>query len=365
MNPKISRRRLIQSGSMVLGASFAPGVIHSTWAQTPTPAQASLPTGVASALTGADRLNKLVEMGKKEGMVTIYSSMPMDDMSALTSEFEKRYGIKTKVWRAGSENILQRVVLESKANKNEVDVIDTNGPEMEAMHREHILQVCQSPFLSELIPAAILPHREWIASRLNIFTCAYNTKVLKKQDLPKSYADLLDPKWKGKLAVEANDDDWLAGTVTQMGYDKGVALFKEIANKNGVTVRKGHTLLANLVASGEVPIALTLYNYKVEQMKNAGAPMDWFALEPTIARPNGVGVNKNAPHPYSAVLFQDFILSAGQFILGKRDFIPTNTKVPSTLNKMPLVFADPKVTLDDNAKWSRLYDEIFSHRGGV
>jgi iron(III) transport system substrate-binding protein len=365
MNQKISRRRLIQTGSLAFGASLAPAALTTTWAQTPTPAQASLPTGVASALSGPDRLNKLVEMGKKEGSVTIYSSMPMDDMTALTSEFEKRYGIKTKVWRAGSENILQRVVLESKANKNEVDLIDTNGPEMEAMHREHILQVCQSPFLADLIPAAILPHREWIASRLNIFTLAYNTKVLKKADLPKSYAELLDPKWKGKLAVEANDDDWLAGTVTQMGYDKGVALFKEIANKNGVTVRKGHTLLANLVASGEVPIALTLYNYKVEQMKNAGAPMDWFALEPTIARPNGVGVNKNAPHPYAAVLFQDFILSVGQSILSKRDFIPTNTKVPSTLNKMPLVFADPKVTLDDNAKWSRLYDEIFSHRGGV
>ena len=308
MNQKISRRRLIQSGSLAFGATLAPASLTTTFAQTPTPAQASLPTGVASALSGPDRLNKLVEMGKKEGSVTIYSSMPMDDMTALTSEFEKRYGIKTKVWRAGSENILQRVVLESKANKNEVDLIDTNGPEMEAMHREHILQVCQSPFLADLIPAAILPHREWIASRLNIFTLAYNTKVLKKADLPKSYAELLDPKWKGKLAVEANDDDWLAGTVTQMGYDKGVALFKEIANKNGVTVRKGHTLLANLVASGEVPIALTLYNYKVEQMKNAGAPMDWFALEPTIARPNGVGVNKNAPHPYAAVLFQDFIL---------------------------------------------------------
>jgi iron(III) transport system substrate-binding protein len=82
-------------------------------------------------------------------------------------------------------------VLESKANKNEVDLIDTNGPEMEAMHREHILQVCQSPFLADLIPAAILPHREWIASRLNIFTLAYNTKVLKKADLPKSYEDFL------------------------------------------------------------------------------------------------------------------------------------------------------------------------------
>ena len=366
-NLGLSRRKMLKSASSVMGAASLPAsMITAIWpnaVNAQSEAQSALPTGFASALSGPERTNKLVEMAKKEAPVLVYSSMPQDDMAALTNEFERRYGLKTKVWRAGSEKILQRVVLEAKSNRHEVDVIDTNGPEMEAMHREHILQVCKSPTLSELIPQALQPHREWIASRLNIFTCAYNTRQIKKEDLPKSYKDLLDPKWKGKIAVESEDSDWLAGVVMQMGYEKGVALFKEIAIKNMVTIRKGHTLLANLVASGEVPLALTLYNYKVEQMKNAGAPIDWFALEPTVARPNGVGVNKNAPHPYSAVLFQDFILSVGQNILGKRDFIPTHSKIPSNLNKMPLTFADPKFTLDDKQKWSRLYEEVFSRKG--
>jgi iron(III) transport system substrate-binding protein len=356
-----SRRQWIQTTAALTGIGSFVG--QAAQAQTPSAQQAALPTGVASALSGPDRTAQLLEVAKKEGTLTVYSSMPQDDMAALATDFEKRYGIKVKIWRAGSEKLLQRVVLEARSNRFEMDVADTNGPEMEAMHHEHLLQVCKSPFLSDLIPQAILPHREWIATRLNIFTCAYNTKALKKEELPKTYADLLDPKWKGKIAVEADDNDWLAGTVTKMGYDKGVALFKEIAAKNAVTVRKGHTLLANLVASGEVPLALTLYNYKVEQMKNAGAPIDWFALDPTIARPNGVAVSKNAPHPYAAVLFQDFMLSLGQGILGKRDFIPTSTKVTSSLNKMPLTFADPKATLDDNQKWTHLYEEIFSHKG--
>jgi iron(III) transport system substrate-binding protein len=278
--------------------------------------------------------------------------------------FEQRYGVKTRVWRAGSEKVLQRGLTEAKANRFDVDIFETNGPEMEVLHREKILQECKSPFLQDLIPQAVTPHREWIATRLNIFTCAYNTKLIRKEDLPKTYEDLLDPKWKGKLAVEADDNDWLANIVMKMGEAKGIALFKEIVRKNDVSVRKGHTLLANLVASGEVPMALTLYNYKVEQMKNAGAPMDWHALAPTVARPNGVGVARNAPHPHAAVLFQDFELSEGQAILGKRDFIPTSTKVPSKLNKMPLVFSDPKVTLDDGQKWSRLYEEIFSRKAG-
>jgi iron(III) transport system substrate-binding protein len=288
--------------------------------------------------------------------------MPVDDITALTSAFEQKYGVKSKVWRSGSEKILQRGLLEAKASRYEVDVFETNGPELEVLSREKILQQSNAPGLVDLIPQAIPAHREWIATRLNIFTCAYNTKLVRKEDLPKTYTDLLDPKWKGKLAVEAEDSDWLAETVLKMGEEKGIALFKEIVKRNGVSVRKGHTLLANLVASGEVPLGLTLYNYKIEQMKNSGAPVDWFALDPTVARPNGNGVARNAPHPHAALLFQDFELTDGQVILGKRDFIPTSTKVPSNLNKMPLTFANPKTTLDDGQKWNKIYDEIFSRK---
>jgi iron(III) transport system substrate-binding protein len=304
----------------------------------------------------------LAEGAKKEGVVSIYTSMPLDDMAALTSAFEAKYGVKAKVWRSGSEKILQRGLLEAKANRFEVDVFETNSPETEVLSREKVLIAGNSPYLNELIPQAIPSHKEWIATRLNIFTCAYNTKLVKKEELPKTYQDLLDPKWKGKLSVEADDSDWLAETVMKMGEEKGLALFREIARKNAVSVRKGHTLLSNLVASGEVPLALTVYNYKIEQMKNSGAPIDWFALDPTIARPNANGVARNAPHPHAALLFQDFELSEGQHILGKRDFIPTSTKVPSTLNKMPLIFANPKTTLDDGQKWNKIYDDIFNRK---
>jgi iron(III) transport system substrate-binding protein len=352
MSHYLSRRQVIQAGALALGASPL-----LTSAQ---PTQAA--TAAIANLAGPERLKRLAEGARREGALNIYTSAPLDDVAALTNAFEERYGVKSKVWRSGSEKVLQRGVLEARAKRYEVDIFETNGPEMEALHREKILQECKSPFLADLIPQAVTSHRDWIATRLNIFTCAYNTKLVRKEDLPKSYSDLLHPRWKDKMAVEADDNDWLAGIVTQMGYDKGVTLFREIATKNNVSVRKGHTLLTNMVASGEVPLALTLYNYKVEQLKNAGAPIDWFSLDPTIARPNGVGVTRFAPHPHAAVLFQDFELSEGQVILGKRDFIPTSTKVPSVLNKMPLTFADPKMTLDDGQKWSKLYDEIFSRK---
>jgi iron(III) transport system substrate-binding protein len=353
-NALFSRRQMIQAGAATVGAAS----LGSVMAQAPANNIAAL-----AALTGAERQKRLAEGAKKEGVVSIYTSMPLDDMAALTSAFEAKYGVKAKVWRSGSEKILQRGLLEAKANRFEVDVFETNSPETEVLSREKVLIAGNSPFLNELIPQAIPSHREWIATRLNIFTCAYNTKLVKKEELPKTYQDLLDPKWKGKLSVEADDSDWLAETVMKMGEEKGLALFREIARKNAVSVRKGHTLLSNLVASGEVPLALTVYNYKIEQMKNSGAPIDWFALDPTIARPNANGVARNAPHPHAALLFQDFELTEGQVILGKRDFIPTSTKVPSNLNKMPLIFANPKTTLDDGQKWNKIYDDIFNRKG--
>ena len=321
-------------------------------------AQAPADGSKIAQMQGADRQQRLAEGAKKEGELTFYTSAPVDDVAVLTEAFEKKYGVKVKVWRAGSEKVLQRAVTEARAGRFDVDIIDTNGPEMEGLHREKLLQEVKSPYLADLIPQAIQPHREWVGTRLNIFTAAYNTKLVKKEELPKSYEDLLNPKWKGKLGIEAEDFDWFSGVIGELGEAKGLKLFRDIVATNGISVRKGHTLLTNLVASGEVPLALTVYNYKAEQLKNKGAPIDWFAFPPAIARPNGTGMLRRAPHPHAAALFFDFMLSDAQDLLLKRDFIPTSKKVKTSLNQMPIKFIDPKVILDEEAKWNKLYQDI-------
>jgi iron(III) transport system substrate-binding protein len=208
---------------------------------------------------GADRSQKLLDGAKKEGTLTIYSSATVPDMTALTTAFTKKYGVKTQVWRASSENIIQRAATEARGNRFEVDVFETDGVAMEAIHREKLLQEVRSPLLADLMPQAIRPHKEWIGDRVQIFTAAYNTRAIKKDDLPKSYDDLTNPKWKGKLGIEADDHDWFSAVVGSLGEEKGVKLFREIVTKNGLSARKGHTLLANLVVTGEVPLALTTY----------------------------------------------------------------------------------------------------------
>ena len=310
--------------------------------------------------TGPDRLQKLVGGAKKEGELNIYTSAQSDDMGALVSAYEKKYGVKVSIWRASSEKVLQRAVAEARANRNTMDIAETNGPEMESMHREKILQAVKSPHLADLIPQALRPHGEWVGTRLNVFAQAYNTKQVRKQDLPKRWEDLLDPKWKGKLGIEQEDSDWLAGVMGELGEARGTKLFKDIVAKNGISVRKGHTLLTQLVVSGEIPLALTVYNYKAEQLKGKGAPIDWFSIGTAIARPNGVGVARRAPHPHAAVLFYEFEISEeGQRILAQRDFVPTSRKIDTPLNKMPLKFVDARVTLDEYDKWVKLYEDLF------
>jgi iron(III) transport system substrate-binding protein len=321
-------------------------------------------TADAAQYSGADRMQRLIAGAKKEGSVSVYTSLQTADIGRLGAAFEKKYGVKVIPWRAGSENIVNRTIQEARASRYTVDVLETNGPELESIHRENILQAVKSPHLADLIAPAILPHGEWVGTRLNVFVQAYNTRLVKKQDLPKTWEDLANPKWKGKIGIEQEDSDWLAGVFGDIGEARARKVFKDIVTANGMSVRKGHTLLTQLVVSGEVPLALTVYNYKAEQLKKQGAPIDWFVLGNAIARPNGIAVARRAPHPNAAVLFYDFELSPeGQQIIANLEFVPTSKKIETPLNKVPMKFVDAKVAIDEYDKWKGLYRQLFNIRG--
>jgi iron(III) transport system substrate-binding protein len=308
---------------------------------------------------GADRETRLIEGTKREGELSVYSSMPVEDNTAVIGAFEKKYGIKVKVWRGSSEDIVRRTVTEIRSGRYEVDVVLNNGLGLEPLHREKILQEVKSPYLADLIPQAIPPHREWVAKYLNVFAQAYNTNLVKKEDVPKSWRDLLKPEWKGKLGIEAEDYDWLAEITRDMGEEEGLKLFRDIVSANGISVRKGHTLLTNLVVAGEVPFALTVYSFTAQQLKDKRAPIDLFFIPPAIARPNGVGVIKTAQHPNAAVLFFDFLLSDGQKIFAERNFVPTSKKFESPVTKGPLRIVNTALMLDQNKLWQERFEQIF------
>jgi len=309
---------------------------------------------------GPDRMERIVAGAKKEGTLTLYTTIAEKDLPKILGPFEEKYGVKVNVWRAGTDKVLQRTIAEARAGRNDVDVVHFGSPEMEALAREKILAPVDSPVQADLIPGAVPAHRKWAATILSVWVQAYNTNVIKKGDLPKTWQDLLDPKWKGKIGIEAKDEDWFATVVQELGgEEKGLAFFRELAAKNGISVRKGHTLLDNMVISGEVPLALTVYNYMPEQAKKKGAPIDWFVIPPAIARSNAVGVASHAPHPAAALLFYEYLLGPdGQKIMAKIKYVPTNRKVKSPLAGVRIVQTDPIRSLDEEQKWSKLFDEI-------
>jgi iron(III) transport system substrate-binding protein len=305
---------------------------------------------------GADREQRLIEGAKKEKELAFYSSVPPEDIAALISAFDKKYGVKVRVWRSDSEGILQRIISEAKARRFEVDIMAGSSSALEPLYRENLLQEVKSPYLADILPEAIAPHRQWVSIYLSTFVQAYNTNLVRQESLPKTYRDLLNPEWKGRIAIEAEDFDWFAQVVMDMGEARGLQLFRDIVATNGISVRKGHSLLTNLVAAGEVPLALTAYGFLAEQAKRKGAPLDWFVIPPAIARSTAEGLARNAPHPYAAVLFYDFLISDGQKILASRAFLPASRNVEPPF-RLPFHLIDSAVMLDQARKWQELFQK--------
>jgi iron(III) transport system substrate-binding protein len=308
---------------------------------------------------GADREQRLLQGARKEGAVSVYTSLNLKDSAPIVEAFEKKYGIKVSLWRASGEKVVQRALTEARAGRFMPDVLESDGIEMEILAREKLLTEFYSPLFKDLPAAAFPPHRQYVADRFNFFVIAYNTNLVKPQDVPNSYKDLLKPYWAGKISIEAGDTDWFGAMVKNMGEKDGMAFFRGLAQQ-GTQVRTGHTLITELVAAGEIPLAAAVYNHAIERLSKTGAPVKWKALEPTFGRPGAVGVTKNAPHPHAALLFADFMLSReGQELIKQRNRVPSSNAVDSPLNKFKYSMIDPAIVLDESEKWETLWENLF------
>src|SRR5207247_7926320 len=249
---------------------------------------------------GEDRQQLLIEGARREGSLLFYATFPVEYADQLIEPFRNKYGVEVNVWRARSETVLRKVIAEARAGGPSADVIAIISPQEEALRRENLLQEIHSPYHKDLVSAAVPAHREWVATLHHVFVQAYNTDMVRKDDLPKTYRDLLAPKWKGKLAIEGDDHEWMSSVIADMGQAEGVKFWRELVATNGISVRSGHPLLTNLVASGEIPLALTVYQYSVQPAKKKGSPINWFVIGPAVIITNGAAIPKKAPHPHAA-----------------------------------------------------------------
>ena len=292
--------------------------------------------------------------------VLIYTSMPVDDMRALAAAFRARHGIDVDIWRASSEKVVARLVTEAKAGRHDVDVVETNGSDLESLARLRLLEPLHSSHHAELFDGSVPAGGAWAGTRLGIFVQAYNTARVSRDELPKRWSDLADRRWKGRLAIEAEDGDWFSGIAGVLGETEAIALFREIVRSNGISVRKGHSLIAQLVAAGEIDFALTVYNYRAQQLKEKGAPLDWYAIPPAIAKANGIALAARAPRREVARRFYEFALSReGQAVLLQREHVPARRDVATPLTQLPMRMLDAARVLDGADAWRERFATVF------
>jgi len=260
------------------------------------------------ALGHAATNDTLIDAAKREGEVVYYASMNLSEANTIVAEFEKRYPfIKVKLQRTGSEKLLNRVLTEFRAKKIFADVIQTVEFSMHIFNRSGAL-ARYLPQSNAAYPKEFKEEGFWTTVYYNAYVTAYNTRMVPARQLPKSYDDLLDPKWKGKLMMEGTKADWFAGMLQILGQERGLKYMRELAKQQPST-REGHELLAQLVVAGEGAFDINIPAASVERMKERGAPIDWTALGPTPAIMVGAGVATGAPHPNGAKLFLEFVLS--------------------------------------------------------
>lgn len=365
----------LQGSIIRLLAALALTLGGASTAMTAQPSSVQLPTGWKTpselyaklAKLPADQLDQvLYEGAKKEGAVAYASPAEENQVSKLMEGFMSKYpGIKGQSLGGQQEDISNRILAEARAGRSSFDIVGIGTFLGEYREANALAEI------HDLIGDARYPAKfrgkDFYSWNLLSMVIAYNTNLVKASEAPKGYMDILDPKWKGKIAVDSSPDTWVFGMLNKWGNEKTYDYQKQLIQDQKALIRKGHTNQTNLLIAGAFPVAVELYSYKIADMKNKGAPVDMiFPKEFVSAEVSGVGISSRAPHPYAALLFARFHVdpNGGQKILAQfgRVMAHPDTKLKykelqqvtaqETLDRMSLLTAE---TL---AKYSKPYTKI-------
>jgi ABC-type Fe3+ transport system substrate-binding protein len=282
-----------------------------------------------------DRQKMLVESAKKEGKVSWYTSLIVDQVVRPIKEaFEKEYPfLQVEYFRGNSERLVQKMFAEYQAKRYEVDMVDgtVTAP---MVKKGGYLQRFYSPHLAEYPPELKDPQGYWAVSNVYYFSLGYNTRMVKPNEVPKTYEDLLNPRWKGQMmwsTSRGSGAPMLIGNILQtMGQEKGKAYLQRLKTQNVAKTTASNRQLLDLVIAGEYPLALHIFNHHAHISKTAGAPVDWYALEPASATINTISPVTRSPHPHATMLLIDFILSEkGQKVFQAVNYLPAQPKIPA------------------------------------
>jgi iron(III) transport system substrate-binding protein len=275
----------------------------------------------------------LIELAKKEGKLVWYTSMAIDTSKPLLDAFLKEYSfIRADLVRAGEEQLMTRILNETRAGKWSFDVV--SGSAISTLVDRKIISPYLSPERDAYMSEFKDPQGYWTGTFVNNLILAYNTRLEAPKDAPKDYPDLLDSKWKGQILMDPTDYDWFGTLATIWGREKTIRYMERLARQEPKW-RRGHGLTAQLVGAGETALAWA-YNFRIERMKKEGAPVDWIdTFDPIVVTVNGIGLSAKPTNPNSAKLFVDFTLSKrGQEMIREMRRIPARSDVKPLAPKM-------------------------------
>ena len=272
-----------------------------------------------------------VNAAKKEGEIVLYTVMSSDNNQPMMEAFEKKYpGVTVKSWWGSTEAMLSRVLTEVRSGALKADVIFSGGSEMQVFKKRGLLQKYLSPEAQAIPKDFRDAEGYWTNVHPLSMITAYNTDQVKPQDAPQTYEDLLKPQWKGKMSMDRLEYDWFATLQKVWGRAKAIDYFKKLASQD-IRFDSGHTKITTLVAAGDVPVGINMYEYRVASLKKQGARINWVALDPVVAILEVVAITSNAAHPNAARLLVDFMLS-----VDGQDLIKGFGRVPGRRGIEPL-----------------------------
>ena len=260
----------------------------------------------ASFAFGAE--SNMIDAAKKEGAMVFYTTMDIQNSKPLLDAFNKKYPfIKADLVRLGGTAMVSRILTEAQAGASQFDVAVGISPSLTPMRERNLIAPYMSPEFANLHNDLYDATGYWSTVYLNTLVLGYNTKVISRNDLPKTYDDLLKPQYKQKFIIDIENHDVFVALSQEWGQEKAINYFKGLAKQEPVFLR-GNTNRANFVSVGERSMTF-VYAQVIERMKQTGAPVDWIPLEPVAVELNVAMLSAKAAHPNSAKLFIDYLIS--------------------------------------------------------
>jgi len=313
---------------------------------------------------GADRERIFIEGAKKEGQVTFYNSHTW--FRTFVRDFEKKYPfLKVAEWRNDSKNVLRRTLEEFKSSRSLVDVIETTPEAMGVLKKEGLFQEFYSPearFYPDDVKAKGKNGLYYLGDRETYNSLGFNTQLIAPTEAPRSLKDLLDPKWKGKMAIAGTSTGvrWVGSLLDNLGRE----YLEKIAAQEIRVQDMAAAALAGLVASGEVPLSPTIFDANVTVAKQKGAPIEWRALEPVVTTVGYSGISAKAQSPHAALLFLDYVHSKeGQQGIMKGGLWSPRDDIGTVEQKFKKLYLDEKYSIDELeakfSQWENLMRQLF------